>query len=268
MIPPTSIDGTDITGATIDGQDVEEITVDGQTVFSSGPDIPASAIHRWILDDVASGTATDSVGGSDGTVNGVSSVAGNFVGGAAGSADGNDDSIDCGTLGSFGSTLNTQHAIAFTLNTTDDSAAYLLGVVDSSGSTFAVGISRVNTDEILYLLQDDGSTNKTILETDGFVGSDGNNHRVVVNRTGNSTANTEIYVDGSQETTQPVASDNGGSLGSISNFSLDFLLFARTSSNTGNPDNHYNGILDDVIIFDSSLSSAQISEDFNRQPWS
>jgi len=32
---PTSIDGTDITGATIDGQDVQEITVDGQTVFTS-----------------------------------------------------------------------------------------------------------------------------------------------------------------------------------------------------------------------------------------
>jgi len=30
---PTSIDGTDITGATIDGTDVTEITVDGQTVF-------------------------------------------------------------------------------------------------------------------------------------------------------------------------------------------------------------------------------------------
>jgi len=37
MIPPTSIDGTDITGATIDGQDVEEITVDGDVVFSAGP---------------------------------------------------------------------------------------------------------------------------------------------------------------------------------------------------------------------------------------
>jgi len=36
---PTSIDGTDITGATIDGQDVQEITVDGQTVFTSGPQI-------------------------------------------------------------------------------------------------------------------------------------------------------------------------------------------------------------------------------------
>ena len=35
--PPTSIDGTDITGATIDGQEVQEITVDGQTVFTAGP---------------------------------------------------------------------------------------------------------------------------------------------------------------------------------------------------------------------------------------
>jgi len=36
---PTSIDGTDITGATIDSTDVTEITVDGQTVFSlsTGP---------------------------------------------------------------------------------------------------------------------------------------------------------------------------------------------------------------------------------------
>jgi len=35
MSPPTSIDGTDITGATIDGTDVQEITVDGDVVFSA-----------------------------------------------------------------------------------------------------------------------------------------------------------------------------------------------------------------------------------------
>jgi len=35
MMPPTSIDGTDITGATIDGTEVTEITVDGQTVFTA-----------------------------------------------------------------------------------------------------------------------------------------------------------------------------------------------------------------------------------------
>jgi hypothetical protein len=48
MIPPTSIDGTDITGATIDGTDVTEITVDGQTVFSAGP---ASGTKIYLADD-------------------------------------------------------------------------------------------------------------------------------------------------------------------------------------------------------------------------
>jgi len=41
MIPPTSIDGTDITGATIDGTDVQEITVDGDVVFSAGSPSPS-----------------------------------------------------------------------------------------------------------------------------------------------------------------------------------------------------------------------------------
>jgi len=45
-MPPTSIDGTDITGATIDGTDVTEITVDGQTVFSAVLDVPDTANLR------------------------------------------------------------------------------------------------------------------------------------------------------------------------------------------------------------------------------
>jgi len=48
MMPPTSIDGTDITGATIDGTNVQEITVDGQTVFTAGPPLPtAGLLHRY-----------------------------------------------------------------------------------------------------------------------------------------------------------------------------------------------------------------------------
>jgi len=55
---PTSIDGTDITGATIDGQDVEEITVDGQTVFTAGPSNPVAEpnLEHWIQ---FRGSATD-----------------------------------------------------------------------------------------------------------------------------------------------------------------------------------------------------------------
>jgi len=48
MMPPTSIDGTDITGATIDGQHVQEITVDGDTVFTAVLDVPVSGLlHRY-----------------------------------------------------------------------------------------------------------------------------------------------------------------------------------------------------------------------------
>jgi len=63
MIPPTSIDGTDITGATIDGTDVQEITVDGQTVFTSAP--PSLVSHYEFENDL-----TDSVGNNDLTNNG------------------------------------------------------------------------------------------------------------------------------------------------------------------------------------------------------
>jgi len=67
--PPTSIDGTDITGATIDGTKVQEITVDGDTVFIAGP--PDTALdHRW---PHSGGTdLTDAIGSLDGSLNGSS----------------------------------------------------------------------------------------------------------------------------------------------------------------------------------------------------
>jgi len=90
MIPPTSIDGTDITGATIDGTDVQEITVDGDVVFSAGGatinnfPVAYSNLVAWYPFDSAfyGGSNADDVtaiaGGSgddtayDGTVSGAS----------------------------------------------------------------------------------------------------------------------------------------------------------------------------------------------------
>jgi hypothetical protein len=66
MMPPTSIDGTDITGATIDGTDVQEITVDGQTVFSA-ESVPVAYgdLHAWFPFDPGfyGGSAEDDVTG-------------------------------------------------------------------------------------------------------------------------------------------------------------------------------------------------------------
>jgi hypothetical protein len=70
MMPPTSLDGTDITGATIDGTDVQEITVDGQTVFTAQAPLPDagdlharySAIDLGLSDGDPVNTWTDETG--------------------------------------------------------------------------------------------------------------------------------------------------------------------------------------------------------------
>jgi len=69
---PTSIDGTDITGATIDGTEVTEITVDGQTVFEASS-FPSSLVHRYdpsaesFSDGATVNTLIDQIGSADGT---------------------------------------------------------------------------------------------------------------------------------------------------------------------------------------------------------
>jgi len=86
--PPTSIDGTDITGATIDGQEVQEITVDGQTVFKTGPPAEGDLQARYDFSQETGGTPitdrsgnnfdlTGSFSGLSRTINGVE--AGEFV---------------------------------------------------------------------------------------------------------------------------------------------------------------------------------------------
>ena len=68
---PTSIDGTEITGATIDGEEVQEITVDGQVAYTAGPDIPDSAIAHFdatqlsLSDQDTVSTWTDKLGSAD-----------------------------------------------------------------------------------------------------------------------------------------------------------------------------------------------------------
>jgi len=75
---PTSIDGTDITGATIDGTDVTEITVDGDVVFSAGPALPTTnLIHHYDASTMSAGTDTfvDQVGTADKFSNGSPGIA-------------------------------------------------------------------------------------------------------------------------------------------------------------------------------------------------
>jgi len=95
MMPPTSIDGTDITGATIDGTDVTEITVDGDTVFTAGlPD--EDDLHARYDFSQATGTSTvNDLSGNGHTLTGsYTGPTGSINSKTAGVFDGVDDFLD------------------------------------------------------------------------------------------------------------------------------------------------------------------------------
>jgi len=85
---PTSIDGTDITGATIDGTDVTEITVDGDTVFSAWPGASlVNPVHRYVAanENLADGdpftSFTDIIAGDDLSAQGTPTYGQSEIGG-------------------------------------------------------------------------------------------------------------------------------------------------------------------------------------------
>jgi len=157
MMPPTSIDGTDITGATIDGTEVQEITVDGQTVFSAGPSnfpVAYSNLIAWYPFDSAtySGSNADDVtailGGSgddtayDGSVSGATYQSSGGVtdinAGANSGAfefDGSNDVIDIGT----GLPDANDTSISITLWANADSTTDKSLALDYSTSIIGIG---------------------------------------------------------------------------------------------------------------------------------
>jgi len=75
--PPTSIDGTDITGATIDGAEVTEITVDGNTVFAPGPPDQNDLHARYDATEISLSDGSPVSTWTDQTGNGHDLTAGN-----------------------------------------------------------------------------------------------------------------------------------------------------------------------------------------------
>jgi len=226
---------------------------------------PSSAIHRWKLDDVASGTATDSIGSADGTVNGVSSVSGDYQGGSAGDGDGVDDYIDTTTLGSFGLNMTSDFAIAFTLDGfTDTSRSHVAGVVNSTDSTFLlIRLAAVKDGDIQMIVSDKNGEDIDAATDSGSLIDDGGKYRVVINKTGNDGTDIEIWINKTEESSSPVFTQNN--FQNPTDFDGNFALFAR--NNAGTIEENLDAILDDVIIYNDSLSSSEIQDDYNIQPW-
>ena len=242
MIPPTSIDGTDITGATIDGTDVQEITVDGDVVFIAATPGP-TLTHHWTLDnaDTSGSTCFDIVGNLDGTINGpqtgVSGANDTYTTNEAYRFDGSNDTVD---ISSNVIDYSQPWTVACWINT-DTNHNGIFYSTDLASRVFQ--IKKKNGGQIQLVGNQDASG---LLNTSSV----SNNvwHHVAVTYNGNNSAT--IYVDGTAEVTDSfevfTSTDPG-------------LIFGATDTGA----NQYDGELDDVRFYDGELSSTQVNNLYN-----
>ena len=277
MIPPTSIDGTDITGATIDGTDVQEITVDGDVVFSATTlPVAYSNLVAWYPFDSATYGGSDAddvtgiIGGSgddtgyDGTVSGASYQSSGGVtdirAGANSGAfdfDGNDE-IVLNNFGNLGSVIDTNFTLTMNVKTSDGSFNGLFGK-GPTGNTSQMqanigGFDGPNGSYQLFF-RDDTATDVSVTAPATV---DNTYHHVAFVRRGSSDTDMEIFEDGG--TPLSTTSHRSSSVGNISDFTVNPEI-GNVAGGTGG-----NYTIDDVRIYNTDLSQSQIQAIVDNTP--
>jgi hypothetical protein len=263
MMPPTSIDGTDITGATIDGTDVQEITVDGQTVFSAQTlPVAYSNLVAWYPFDSATYGGSDAddvtaiIGGSgddtayDGTVTGATYQSSGGVtdinAGANSGAfdfDGSNDEID---FGSVSAVEGVSEMTIMCWAEFDDTSTFenIFGVYDSPKNIQLVNQRGTFRGRI--------QTSSNTLQIDAGSVTTGYQHYAMTFNSGSGTT----YIDGSQVGTGsggPSTTPSGGI-----NFYAGFSEFNN---------NFWDGRVEDARLYDVALTSTQINQIYqNTEP--
>jgi len=249
MIPPTSIDGTDITGATIDGTDVTEITVDGQTVFTAAP--PANLVSRWTFDnaDTSGNTAIDVVGNNDATINGATTGVPGDINEAYRFSGSNEDVIATVNIDSF-----TEYTFSVRVKTTQSGnspQAFLPGwVLMGTGEDAGFGETYLYhqdagapTPGAAAIRVGDGSSAVEVFGT--TIINDGSYHTV----TGGAAENGDVrlFVDGT--------ADGTNTIGTFGNPSSTLAFAKKPSTN----DYGWAGDLDDGQLYNKLVDQGEAS---------
>ena len=254
----------------------EIVAPDGTVVFDSSG-IPDSAIHRWPFNEGDGTTTADSIGDADATINGATWVANDWAEGFALEGDGIDDYLNTDPLSDFFTSDNIlHHAVAFTIQTSEtlDTNTRLAGQEDSASFSNYIWPSNIDdVDESRVGLQIQSSVSgapANAIQTDEDV-DDGQKRRIVVNVDGEDVADWELYINGTESGEVAANEISGSDVDGIeweSFANQDMHFFAWNSDGEGDPDNHFEGVLDDIILCNSPLSTTDIQADYDRQPWS
>lgn len=228
-------------------------------ISATGDYIPCSARNRWKYDEGSGSTVADSIGSADGTITGATWISGTYIGDYALDFDGTDDYVDVGELGSFGSSLDTDWSLSLTIEGDIGGGGRLVSVHNANDDTvWQLGLGGNN---VLRVRMRDQNGDEIRVETDDSM--DSSKHRIVVVKSSNSADGVDVYVD---DEIQGTVMQLDESFSDPSNFDSSVVHGARNVG--GSVDLYYGGIIDDPIVYSDSLTRQQVSEDYDRQPWS
>jgi len=261
---PTSIDGTDITGATIDGTDVTEITVDGDTVFTAEtlPVAYSNLVAWWPFDSsFYGGSVGDDVTAlfnpaqsGDSTAYDVSDSSGtsfspndvvDINAGANSTCLRTDGSSDCRFITSFGGSVDTFSIMGW-LNKQGVSDGYQINQWENpSVDAYAIGF---RDGKAWYRLQiDDGQGGVNV---GGPTININNNewYHIALARNGNN-GDYYFWVDG-------VLIANGSTI--TGTLSIDNNLMFGNFPEALNSE--FDGFIDDVRLYNAELTTSQVQQ--------
>jgi hypothetical protein len=215
--------------------------------------IDAGLVARWNFEGEGdTTTATDSVGGHDGTINGATYTTAAAVDDHALSFDGVDDNVDTSWAGVTGSQNRT---IALWLQCSTDADQILV----YSGNADANGEKAVfRTDEVAA----GGAWAPRLEVVGGFIrGStaltDGAYHHVAFVLDGSDVTDVTLYVDGGAETVDDSAAQ---AINTTATTDGEYVRLAMRNTDAGGTgDRALAGELDDVRFYDRALSAAELS---------
>ena len=276
MIPPTSIDGSDITGATIDDTDVQEITVDGDVVFSAGLNLndfvaPGNLVSYYpfsgnVNDETRTGgfldnnniSVSDSTDysytvndiifdNSDGVLDYGSNTACIEFDGSDDSLFFNPDYIDSVTRDVTVTMWVKLLASDLQIFMSADADRALLGFDASNGGYFVAYKKTGNYPSSAQAFSNDTTINQW-------------RHLAYTATGSSSTVNWELYLDGQSVAT--LTGDDGTA-------NITLVLGGENGGGGTSPTqgNFYEGKMDDMRVYDTILSSSQIDQIYqNTKP--
>ena len=241
--------------------DASQLTADGETLmqraieWAGDEDLVAGPIAHWKLDDGAGLTAVDSASTNDGTLNGPPA----WVAGAVGDAldfDGTNDYVAAGTFDVSGSGITMMGWFNAEAITTDDGR--IVSKANGSNETDAwwqLSSTDVGADRYLRMRIKAGGTTTTFADSSVNLTTD--QWYFAVGTYDSATGGMKLYLDGVE-----VASGSHAIGGAVN---TDAAVPVAIGAN-GTAERFFNGVLDDVQVYDYALGASQISDYYAANP--